>query len=76
MIQVQTKTCIHCMQDGHVEMTYDEYNTGKKLYEQGALMQEAFPNLDLDLREQLISGIHPKCWIEMFAPKCSQHDLP
>jgi len=55
------------MQDGHVEMTYDEYNTGKKLYEQGALMQEAFPNLSLEMREQLISGTHPDCWNKIWS---------
>jgi len=74
MVKVQTKVCVHCMQDGFVEMTYDEYNTGKKLYDQGALMQEAFPNLDLALREQLISGIHPMCWIDMYSPHRSQHE--
>jgi len=74
MIKVQTKTCIHCNQDGHVEMTYDEYNTGKALYEKGALMQEAFPGLSLEMREQLISGTHPKCWAEMWSPRESQYD--
>lgn len=71
MIKVQTKTCMHCMQDGHVEMTYDEYNTGKALYEKGALMQEAFPSLSLEMREQLISGTHPDCWAEMWSPRQS-----
>jgi hypothetical protein len=31
----------------------------------GMLAQEAFPNLDIALREQIISGTHPKCWDEM-----------
>jgi len=65
---------MHCNQDGHVEMTYDQYNTGKALYEKGALMQEAFPNLSLEMREQLISGTHPDCWVEMWSPRESQYD--
>lgn len=31
----------------------------------GALVQDAFPNLDVDIRERLISGICPTCWDKM-----------
>ena len=36
-------------------------------YEQGWLVQDAFPFLAMELREQITSGTHPKCWEEMFA---------
>jgi hypothetical protein len=29
-------------------------------------VQEAVTSLNKDYREQLITGIHPRCWIEMF----------
>lgn len=35
-------------------------------YINGAHAQEAFPNMSIELREQIISGTHPKCWDEMF----------
>jgi len=76
MIQVPTGICCHCGQDGYVEMPYKQFCEGRALYDKGALMQDAYKELDVDLREQMISGTHPKCWIEMFSPTCSQHDLP
>jgi ABC-type uncharacterized transport system YnjBCD ATPase subunit len=33
----------------------------------GALIQEAFSDLDKSLREQIVSGTHPKCWESMTA---------
>lgn len=36
-------------------------------YNRGEYAQVAFPELDKALREQIISGTHPKCWEEMFA---------
>lgn len=32
----------------------------------GALVQDAFPDLSADEREQLISGMCPNCWEKMF----------
>lgn len=34
--------------------------------EQGAFVQNAFPNLSADERELLISGTHAQCWENMF----------
>jgi hypothetical protein len=31
----------------------------------GYLIQDAFPDLDLESREQLISGTHSECWDKM-----------
>lgn len=58
---VTTPTCGICGEQGVVEvpaMGFLEWNFGK-------LVQEAFPDLDISLREQMISGTHPKCWLEM-----------
>jgi hypothetical protein len=37
-------------------------------YNAGALVQDAFPDLDADGREFLISGITPEEWAETFPP--------
>lgn len=33
----------------------------------GALVQDAFPELAVDVRELLVSGTHPACWDSLFA---------
>lgn len=59
---IATRRCIHCGQRGTLKLP----NAGIEAFEGGALIQDAFPNLDRQLREQIISGTHPKCWDEMF----------
>ena len=58
---VNTPTCGMCGEQGVVEVPavgFLEWNFGK-------LAQEAFPDLNVALREQIISGTHPKCWEQM-----------
>ena len=38
-------------------------------YLRGNYVQEAFKTLTIPLREQIISGVHPKCWVEMWGQK-------
>ena len=52
-----------CNAGGFVEVSSEGYMARKK----GALIQEAFSELDKSLREQIISGTHPKCWESMTA---------
>ena len=61
---IKTRRCMVCGNEGLLELP-DE---GISKYESGAFVQEAFPQLPKELREQIISGTHPKCWDEMFAP--------
>jgi hypothetical protein len=35
-------------------------------YLRGNYVQEAFKSLTIPLREQIISGVHPHCWQEMW----------
>jgi len=35
-------------------------------YLRGEYAQDAFKSLTIPLREQIISGVHPKCWDEMW----------
>jgi len=69
MVEVQTKRCYHCKEQGYIIMPQQDYLVGKKAYDSGAFVQDAFPNLSIEHREQIISGTHPKCWNELFAEK-------
>ena len=62
---LETKPCPWCSQIGEVGITTEEVD-GIKRYEDGALIQEAFPTMPPEDREQLISGVHPLCWKAMF----------
>ena len=59
---IETKECIHCGETGTVEI----YTSEMFWLNQGMHIQEAVTSLDKDLREQMITGTHPKCWVEMF----------
>lgn len=58
---IRTPRCGMCGLEGAVEVPA----IGFLQWNFGMLAQEAFPNLDIALREQIISGTHPKCWEEM-----------
>lgn len=62
-VLMKTPACSICNKTGSVEVSADGYVARKK----GALIQEAFPELDKALREQILSGTHPKCWESMVA---------
>ena len=57
-----TKPCIHCNETSTLTVDADGY----RQWVSGALIQDAFPDMDADNRELLISGIHPACWDTMF----------
>lgn len=52
-----------CSKQGFVEVSSEGYMARKR----GALIQEAFFDLDKSLREQILSGTHPQCWESMTA---------
>ena len=58
---VETKPCFHCKEVGTVEIP------GQELFNlnQGLLIQEALVSVPKELREQIMTGTHPTCWIEM-----------
>lgn len=59
---VFTKPCIHCGETGTVAVKFDQLLK----YAEGALIQDAFPDMPVPQREQIISGTHPECWDKMF----------
>lgn len=56
--------CVHCGQVQIIMLSAD----GLAAYAQGALMQDAFPELSPSEREMLISGTCDDCW-ERFFPE-------
>ena len=55
-------TCPFCGADHAVEVDLAQY----KAWQNGELIQNAMPNLTPTEREQLISGLCPKCQAEVF----------
>ena len=62
MVTVKCRSCIKCDESANVDVPLDGYNEWKH----GASVQVAFPGLDVDTRELLISGVHPECWEKMY----------
>ena len=66
-ITVKTAPCIHCKETSEFTVDAGAYQQWKG----GTLCQYAFPDMDDERRELLISGIHPACWDAMFGePVC------
>ena len=59
---IETKACLHCKETGTVTIFTKELF----FIRQGYHIQDAVKSLDKQEREQLISGIHGKCWNDMF----------
>lgn len=47
-------------------LTEREFNTGQLKRNQGMLIQDAFPQLNADQREFIMTGITPEEWAETF----------
>ena len=60
-VAIETR-CPFCGKTAIVEVPTD----GFIAWQFGATVQKAFPKLDADIREQLVSGICPTCWDKMF----------
>lgn len=59
---IKTRRCFVCGDEGFLELPKD----GIAKYESGMFVQDAFPDLPKELREQIISGTHPDCWNDLF----------
>ena len=62
MITVVTPTCVVCKQSSILTVPA----AGYAVWKAGALIQDALPTLDVDTREQLMTGTHPACWDAIF----------
>lgn len=58
------RECPFCGQENHVIMNAEEFKSGMKRLEAGALIQKAFPPdmFSDSLREMIMTGICDKCW--------------
>lgn len=59
---VTTRPCVVCKETAEIEVRAANY----RRFLQGALIQEAFPDLDADQRELLMSGTHAHCWVAIY----------
>lgn len=57
-----TRRCPVCFKTGTIMVNEDELFS----YLRGNYVRDAFKSLTVPLREQIISGVHPECWQEMF----------
>ena len=57
-----TRRCPVCYKTGTVMVDETELFT----YLRGEFVQTAFKTLSVPLREQIISGMHPDCWLSVF----------
>ena len=60
-MKLVTGFCPFCSQPFVLQVPLEGYNR----WQQGELVQSAFPSLDADTRERLITGICGKCWDDM-----------
>lgn len=58
---IKCKPCFLCRKVSRVEVEEHDFYKWQK----GMLIQEAFPYLNDDQRELLMTGTCPKCWAEM-----------
>lgn len=65
MVKVKTRKCIHCGEDGEVTVPKSEWE--KWDLGRGPHIQVAMPRVSADIREQILSGTHGKCWDALFA---------
>jgi hypothetical protein len=63
-----TKKCMITGMSGTLELpiTLEQYQTGMLARKNGALIQKAFPMLDADQREFILTGILPATWEAAF----------
>ena len=64
---VTTPTCIHCREPGELIVDKEKYKefteTPRHLRR---LIQDIFPEHSRGEREQLLTGVHPECFDDMF----------
>lgn len=65
LVTVITHNCPGCLHPGRVR---DVSREALNAWLEGAHIQDVMPELSPGDRELLISGMHDKCWDEMFPP--------
>lgn len=63
VVPIYTLKCFHCGNYGFVIARRSDYDA----WVNGELIQNAFPEMPAERREQLLSGIHPECFDEIYS---------
>jgi len=61
-VTVKTPPCPMCGKTALLEVDAD----GLRMWQAGAHIQRAFPQLEASQRELLMTGTHPACWDRMW----------
>ena len=59
LVTVDTSVCISCQRPGAVTLAKEDWERGSAARACGEMIHRAFPMLDADTREQLMTGMHP-----------------
>jgi hypothetical protein len=63
-----TPQCLTCGETGTVTLTASQVvKLASYLNGTIRLIQDAFPELSAEVREQIVTGSHPECWASHFA---------
>lgn len=54
------------MNQMELSLTHREYSMGMAMWQKGEYIQRAFPTLNAEQREFVMSGITPEKWAEIF----------
>jgi hypothetical protein len=68
---VETPQCFHCGKTGTVTVSAEAYASWR---EGLGPIQQFMGEMPMELREQLISGTHPECWMELFGTDEDEND--
>jgi hypothetical protein len=66
MIRLETPPCLLCAQTTVVELTRLEFSM--LAHPSRPKIDDCLPDRDLDFRELVMTGTHPKCWNELTKP--------
>lgn len=61
-VKLHTPQCIYCGSSSEITVDKDGFDRWRN----GTLVQNAFPNMNADDRELLVTGTHPVCWDKIF----------
>jgi hypothetical protein len=67
MILTRKNVLFGTIETMEIPISEEDLNKGIELWESGTLIQDAFPNLEEQYREFIMTGITPEQWNSLFA---------
>jgi len=61
---VDTPVCINCNETGQVKVKSEDWYVWMRF--DRPKIQDVFRDYTKEIREQILTGIHPECWEKMF----------